>query len=29
VQQLKPADGMARQHFAEEMLYRIDLDVYD
>jgi hypothetical protein len=27
VQQLKPADGMARQHFAEEMLDRIDLDV--
>ncbi|PNF41805.1 hypothetical protein B7P43_G02603 [Cryptotermes secundus] len=25
--QLKPADGMAHQHFAEEMLDRIDLDV--
>jgi hypothetical protein len=27
VQQLKPGDGIARQHFAEEMLDRIDLDV--
>jgi hypothetical protein len=26
VQQLKPSDGMARQHFAE-VLDRIDLDV--
>jgi hypothetical protein len=26
VQQLKPGDGMARQHFAEEILDRIDLD---
>jgi hypothetical protein len=27
VQQLKPGDGIARQHFAEEMLVLIDLDV--
>jgi hypothetical protein len=27
VQQLKPGDGMERQHFAEEMLDHIDLDV--
>jgi hypothetical protein len=27
VKQLKSADGVARQHFAEEMFDRIDLDV--
>jgi hypothetical protein len=27
VKQLKPADGMARQHFAEEMFDSIDLGV--
>jgi hypothetical protein len=27
VQQLKPGDGMERQHFAEEMLDHIDPDV--
>jgi hypothetical protein len=27
LQQLKPGDAMAHQHFTEEMLDRIDLDV--